>query len=709
MTSENIFLVGNPNAGKTTFFNLLTQSYEHTGNWHGVTVDAKQKMIKKEGKEFNIIDLPGIYSLTSFSFEEQVSIDYLLSKTGKIINICDGNILPRSLFLTLELIECGFLPTLFVNFDDEIVQKGIKYDYKKLSNILGINVVANTYKKTDEIKEDFFGGKFDEKKSSTTLPYIKELPISEVLSVLTKEQKEKIKGRENFFAIKILEDDEKIKSILSPFQQEKIERIKGKKDYSSYICSLRFGYIDYIISQIKKSKENRVYGKFLIDKILLNKFFAFPIFLGIITLIFYITFSSFGSYLSNCLKGILDMLIGRPINAFLIKINSPTWIVGLFSGGIMEGAFSLVSFIPQVVLLFFFLSVLEDSGYISRLSFCFEETLSRFGLSGKSIFTLIMSFGCTTSAVLSARTLEDKNTKIKTIMASSFMSCSAKIPIYAVIGGAFFGKGNILVIVSLYALGVILSLILSSLLSKGVLKSGEKSFIMEFPPYRMPSLRRVGSVIFQNCKAFLVKVSTILLSFSVIVWILQNFSLKFAYIPQNVGEKSILEEIGNLLAPLFAPIGLGSWGIVVSLLVGIMAKEMIVSSIAIINKVPSGADLNAKLGASFVSSAFVINFSQTTALVMMVFSLLYCPCISTIASMKKEMGTKWTIFLIAVQFSIAYGVCFVLYNFLIGGTLAQILMSLGLVLLLILLFVHLYNKNKDSKIPFSCQSCHKCL
>ena len=706
MTKYNISLVGNPNVGKTFFYNMLTSSFEHTGNWHGVTVDKKEKSISVEDVKYNIVDLPGIYSMTSYSFEEQVSIDYLLKFPTQIINICDANVLSRNLYLTLQLLESKLNPTLLINFDKEVQRHGKRYNYKALSNILNVKVVVNNYSSKELAIKDI--NNLFPSKTKHDLPYIKHLPISDVLAVLTPIQKQMYNGKEDFVAIKILEQDENVLSSLNLSDEQKkiIYLISERKNYVEYIASLRYQFIDDLMQKITVKHHDYVYGKFFLDKFILNKFLCVPIFFAIIFAIFYITFSSVGSYLSECLKSFIDSFIGAPIEKWLVCINAPNWIIGLFSGGLINGVGGLVSFIPQVVLLFFFLSLLEDSGYISRLSFCFEDIFYKFGLSGKSIFTLLMSFGCTTSSILTARTIEDKNTKIKTVIASPYMSCSAKLPIYAVIGGAFFGKGNILIIVLLYLLGIIVSLFVSSFLGKNLLPSGNRSFILEFPPYRFPNIKRVVVVILENCKAFLVKVSTILLSFSVIVWIMQNFSFSFKYVPDYVGVKSMLQTIGSFLAPLFAPIGLNNWGIVVSLIVGVMAKEMIVGTMAIINKVPATADFDKQLGLSMMTGTFAIALNPTTAIIMMIFSLLYFPCISTIAVMKKEIGFKWTFIACLIQFALSYCICFVVYNILSGGALAHILLFSALTLLVIFI---LLKSIKYSRTHSSCLSCpHKC-
>ncbi len=696
---KNLTLVGNPNVGKTTIFNKLTKSFEHTGNWHGVTVDVKQKSSYLFNNKADVIDLPGIYSLTSFSFEEQVAIDYLLKNKDEltIINVCDANVLQRNLYLTLQLLEMGLKPCLYINFAREVKKRETIINYDSLQEKLGLPIFCDG-KNLNKLKS-----KIDSLKNNTNikLNYFEKLPLQEILNILNNEQKYFCNLPQNFIAIKILEEDEKIVSALklNSCQDEKIKRILNEKDYKQEISKLRYEFIENILANCIVKKQENIYGKFKIDKIILNKFLSFPIFFAILFLIFYVTFSSIGAQLSSFLKLILDKYVGLPIKNFLINVNSPSWMIGLFSVGIMESVGGLFSFIPQIVLLFLFLSILEDSGYMSRLAFCFEDILYSIGLSGKSVFTILMSFGCSTSAILTARNIEDRNTKIKTAIISPYMSCSAKLPIFAVIGGAFFSKGNIFVIIGLYLLSIVIGILVSLFLDKFVLKSGERSFILEFPPYRFPSIKRVAKLIFENCKQFIVKVGTILLSFSVIVWILQNFSFDFQYVPTSLNSKSILQVIGETLSFLFSPIGLGSWGIVVSLIVGIMAKEMVVSTMAIVNKIPSSTNFDEQLGLSLISGSYAISFSPITAVIMMVFSLLYMPCISTIAMLKKEIGLKYTLLACLIQFSISYLICFVIYNIYLGSLFIKIiLIALSICFICVSVYFSIFKKKK-------CQGC----
>ncbi len=706
--ATEIVFIGNPNVGKTTLYNKITGSFEHVGNWHGVTVEKKEKSLTFDGEKYNFVDLPGLYSTTSYSFEEQVSIDHLLCSQGNIINVCDANVLERNLLLTLELLEFGANPILAINFSDEIKKRKISYNYNILSSLLGCKVITCDNVSRSKLIEEFIHNKA----RKVDLPYLKLLPINNIISILTPNQITLLGRRKNYIAIKLLEQDEFVKGKLelTNEQKTKLSKIVLEKDYVTMLARLRFDYIKDLLSKCQTVEKKSTYGKFAIDKIVLNKYLCLPIFLGLMFLIFYITFSSVGVWLSDLLKTFIDTCIGVPISNFLIKINAPNWVVGLFAQGIIGGVGGLLSFIPQIVLLFFFLSLLEDSGYMSRLAFSFEELFYKFGLSGKSIFTILMSFGCTTTAVLTSRNLEDKNAKIKTAMLSSYMSCSAKLPIYAVIGGAFFGKGNILIIAGLYLLGIVAGLVMASIFNKKILKSGERSFVLEFPPYRFPDFRRIVSVIYQNCKMFVTKVATILLSFSVIVWIMQNFTFKFEYIPTVRSGHSMLETVGEYLAALLRPIGLGNWGIAVSLLVGVMAKEMVVGTMAIVNKIPTSSDFDKTLGVSFLTSGFAIGFTPLTAAIMMIFSLLYLPCISTIAVMRKEIGRKWTFVSCITQFAVAYAMCFLIYNIFSNKFLAQILIGFGAILLVIWLFAYIKKriKSKGFAAAMCCGSCNGC-
>lgn len=645
----NVNLVGNANTGKTTLFNSLTGAHEHVGNWHGVTVEEKAKRYSFKGQEINIVDLPGIYSLTSLSYEEKVAVDYILKTPDRlVVNICDASNLQRNLYLTLGLLELGVPVILAVN---QIDKKPIcKIDYKSLGNMLGIKVIPINARDKSTLGElndailDFGNGQKNSDRK--ILPYIKSLNLD--FSRLGKID-EKLKV---FYAIKLLEKDEEIAKRLNMKTDE-------LSDHIEEVAKTRYGYIDQILSACM-SKQTAVYGRSKFDKIVMNRFLAFPIFLLFLAVAFYLTFFSIGAWCSDGLSFLLDSAF-KPLLSWLTGLfGQSSWIVSFFETAIVGALGSILGFLPQVALLFLFLSILEDSGYLSRIAFVFEDILGKVGLSGKSVYTLLMGFGCSTTAVLTARNMEDKNSKIKTGLLTPYMSCSAKFPIYAVLGGAFFGAKNIFVILGLYLLGVVVAILLSFILEKTLLKSKEQTFILEFPPYRSMSLKRVLSVLWDNVKLFLIRVGTLIVSMNVIVWILGNFSFTFSYVASS-GGASMLESLGKILAPIFIPLGFGSWGLVSALIAGLIAKEVIVSSIAMFNHVDEASE--SLIGSSVKDPTSAVYFSSPSAVIAyLVFSLLYFPCLATASVLSKEIGKKWTFIGIIIELLVAYFVAMMVYN-----------------------------------------------
>lgn len=644
----NVNLVGNANTGKTTLFNSLTGAKEHVGNWHGVTVEEKARRYSFKGQEINIVDLPGIYSLTSLSYEEKVAVDYILKDpTRPVVNICDASNLQRNLYLTLGLMELGVPIVLAVN---QIDKKPLyKIDYAGLERQLGIKVVpinAGDKKSLTMLNEEIVSLK------SKNVDYKKPEYISSF-----KLDKNILRGKVDddlldFYSIKLLEKDEEV---IKKFKLD----AKSLPDRIEEVAKARYDYIDKILASCLTSV-GEVYGRSKFDKIVMNRFLAFPIFLCFLAVAFYLTFFSIGAWCSDGLSFVLDAAF-KPILGWLVGLfGQGSAIVSFFEVAIMGGLGSILGFLPQVALLFLFLSILEDSGYLSRVAFVFEDILGKVGLSGKSVYTLLMGFGCSTTAVLTARNMEDKNSKIKTGLLTPYMSCSAKFPIYAVLGGAFFGASNIFVILGLYLLGVAVAITLSFVLEKTLLKSKEQTFILEFPPYRSMSCKRVFSVLWDNVKLFLIRVGTLIISMNVIVWILGNFSFTFAYVP-NAGGASMLESLGKILSPIFIPLGFGSWGLVSALIAGLIAKEVIVSSIAMFNHVDeaTGGDIQASIkdptsAVFFTSPAAVLSY--------LVFSLLYFPCLATTSVLSKEIGKKWTFIGIVIEFFVAYFVAMIVYN-----------------------------------------------
>ena len=666
-----ILLVGNPNTGKTTLFNSLTKSNEHVGNWHGVTVSEKEKPFSAFEKKFVLVDLPGLYSLTPLSYEEEVASKYIFENSScPIINICDINNLKRNLFLTLQLKEVSSEIILFVNtFQNIKNNKTLKEKIKQAESAL---------KKLD-IK--FFIGNAENKKD---IQKFKKLLLN--LKLNTNNQ------------IKKIENKYKKENNLNFLRENKETFLKINSLFNLEI------------------KEERAYGNSKLDSILLNKYLALPIFFGILFLVFYLTFFSLGAALSDLLRELIQNVIGGQIVSWLRSVCSVAWVVDLVETGIIGGVGSILSFLPQVILLFFFLSLIEDSGYLARVAFLFEDIFAKVGLSGKSVYSLLMGFGCSTTAALTARNMEDKNAKIKTAILTPYMSCSAKLPIYAVIGGAFFGASNVLIIFGLYMLGVVVAILLSLLLEQKVLKSKAQSFILEFPAYRLPSIKRTFKILWENVKLFLIRIGTVIFSLNLIVWLLQSFSFGFKFVPTE-GGTSMLKAIGTIIAPIFVPLGFGNWGAASALVAGLAAKEIIVSSIAMFNGVDVlGDSMKSQTMRSITSPLSVVFFTPASALSFMVFCLLYSPCLATISIFKKEIGGKWTAISVALQFAIAYILALLTYNIyrLVEGLGAvnSIFIFFGIGLVLVCLF-YLYLKLKKRnfcsycKDKSSCKNCRK--
>ena len=706
---KEILLIGNPNTGKTTLFNNLTKSNEHIGNWHGVTVEEKRKKFNAGGEDFELVDLPGIYSLTALSFEEQVAVDYILNGSDKLmINICDLNNLQRNLYLTLGLLELGANILLAINTMGS-KRPFNEVDVYKLKEELGVEVfLFNASSKKDILELKLLIKKMSDKPKKGIMPsYINKLENYQEFKLIKNSLNVKEKDRLNFYTIKILENDQKI--IEKCGFNNKNSKLNA--DFIQKIAKIRYEYISCISEKAIKKIQRRAYGESKIDKIILNRFLSIPIFLGIMALIFYLTFFSVGAFFSSILSDFIQNVIGANLVNFIAGVCDIPWVIGLFENGIVAGLGSILSFLPQVVLLFFFLSILEDSGYLARLAFSFEDIFKKLGLSGKSVYTLLMGFGCSATAALTARNMEDKNSKIKTAMLTPYMSCSAKLPIYAVLGGAFFGASNIFIVFSLYLLGVVVAIILSMILEKTALKSKNQSFILEFPPYRMPSFKRVLNIIGDNLKQFIIRIGSVIFAMNIIVWLLGSFSFSFTYVP-DTGGVSMLESIGKFLAPIFIPLGFGNWGATSALIAGLVAKEVIVSSIAIFN----GIDVNAgsmteQVQSSILNPNSAVYFTPASALSYMVFCLIYMPCIATMSVLNKEIGTKWTVISIIIELVIAYLLSLVvynLYNFInIFGFGYFAILLIGLIIIgvsVTFIIKHLKSKDKCKVCGYKCKN-----
>lgn len=720
MESNEVILLGNPNTGKTTLFNTLTKSNEHTGNWHGVTVDSKNKNFSVENNNFTLVDLPGIYSLTPLSFEEEVAVNYLYNhKKTLVINIVDINNVYRNLYLTQELILLNQPTILVINETSKPHDAIYKVDVKKLEKNLGIKVIKinaeniqdvnilkkeilNYYKNNNlnNIKKQEFFNENDNKINNL---------LQETTKLIKNNYTDKLMLNNRYLAYKCLENDQIIIDKLNLSQEQKNRLINLQKQTSiDDLIELKYTKIEQLLKDCSCVKKDKTYGKSFIDKIVLNKFLCLPIFLGILLAIFYFTFFSVGAFLSEKLSFFVQDTIGNAILSLVKSITSSEIIYDFFSTAIIGGLGAVLSFLPQVVILFLCLGFLEDSGYLSRVAFSLDDIFSKIGLSGKSVYTLLMGFGCSTSACLTARTMEDKNSKIKTAMLAPYMSCSAKLPIYAVIGSAFFGASNVFVIFALYMLGVVVAMLLSVFYEKTFLKSKEQSFILEFPPYRITKPKRILFLLTDSIKTFVIRIGSILVSVNIIVWILSSFSFSFAFVPTSGGQ-SMLESLGKILSPIFIPLGFGSWGATSALLAGLIAKEIIVSSIAMFNGVASSDNsYNNQISSSLRIATNAVFFTPASALSYMIFCLLYSPCFSCVAVLKKEIGKKWTFISFFVQFAIAYLTALIIYqsvNLILNKGIALFLLFAVVFLSVLLSVIFLVKKIMYKK---TCKSCRKC-
>ena len=479
-------------------------------------------------------------------------------------------------------------------------------------------------------------------------------------------------------------------------------RYKINNFFPEVFIKEKYEFIDKNLT--KKTLKNTFQKTKILDKIFLNKFLAVPMFLLVMLSVFYLTFFSVGAWLSDGLSYLVQDLVGQNIVLWLKSFCEVPWLIGLVEDGIIGGAFSLVSFLPQVVMLFLCLAVMEETGYFARVSFIFEDIFKSVGLSGKSVYTLLMSFGCSASAVLTSRAVDDKNLKIKTAMLSPYMSCSAKLPIYAVLGGAFFGASNVFVIMLLYLIGVFTALLISVLLDR-FLKSNSSHFLMEFPPYKFPALKKIFAISFLNMKVFLIKVTTIFVSMSIIIWCFGSFDFGFRYVAES-GAQSMLEGLGSFFAPIFAPLGFDEPCAVGALIAGIVAKEIVVSTIAIFNGINLDGQLDLKSSLKDPSSP--VWFTESSMASYLCFCLLYTPCIASIATLKKEIGIKWTLISILIQFASAFIMSFVVFNVynlsLKIGLLSTTLSVFAVLVILLAVFRTIGFFRQKNK----CKMCGKC-
>ncbi|MGN1343366.1 MAG: ferrous iron transport protein B [Traorella sp.] len=659
----NFALIGNQNSGKTTLFNQLTGSNQHVGNFPGVTVDRKDGVFIGHS-DCTLVDLPGIYSLSPYTNEEIVTRDYLMSgEVDCIINIVDATNIERNLYLTLQLIELQIPMVLAINMMDEMKANGGTIKVNEFQKQIGIDCipisaaknegitdlvncaleVARTHKKPARL--DFCSGAMHR--------------CIHGISHMIEDHALAIHMTPRFAASKLIEGDEPLQKQLKLTDNE-IDLIEHSVtememhvglDREAAMADMRYSFIDYLCRDtVKRASESKEYLRSVkIDSILTSKYLALPSFILIMALVFYLTFGPIGSFFADGFATIIDYIISF-VAQLLMDYGLNEVIYSLVVDGIFVGISSVLSFLPVIVILFFFLSILEDSGYMARVAFIMDKPLRKLGLSGKSFVPMLIGFGCSVPAIMSTRTLSSNRDRIMTILLTPFMSCTAKVPIYAVFTLAFFPDHAAEVMILLYVTGILVGILVAFIMNSTIYKGAPIPFVMEMPNYRMPSPKSVLLLMWEKAKDFLTRAFTVIFIGSMIIWFLQSFDLHFNLVSDS--STSILAIIGQAIAFIFKPLGFGNWKAATALISGFTAKEAVVSTLAVLMQTTDEA-----LAVSLSGL-----FTPLSAYSFLLFTLLYSPCIAAIAAAKREMGTRNAILMVVMQCSIAWLVAFVFYQ-----------------------------------------------
>ena len=664
-------LAGNQNCGKTTLFNALTGSNQHVGNFPGVTVDQKIGEIK-DGKSGSVVDLPGIYSLRPYTQEEIVTRDFVLKgKPDGIINIVDATNIERNLYLTLQLLELRVPMVLALNMMDEVRANGGTIDVQELSHCLGIPVVPISAVKDEGVSELLDQAVHTAR--TKTLPKVYDF-CSEESAVhrcihavvhMIQDHADKADIPARFATTKLIEGDENILQQLQLDQNEKellehcIVQMENESglDRNAALADMRYSFIEKVVEicvvKCHESKEHR--RSVQMDKVLTGKYTALPVFFGVMFLIFYLTFNLIGQNLSDFLSlGIdkLTMLADKGLTAYGIN---PV-VHSLIIDGVFAGVGSVLSFLPIIVTLFFFLSILEDTGYMARVAFVMDRLLRKIGLSGRSFVPMLIGFGCTVPAIMATRTVSSDRDRKMTILLTPYMSCSAKIPIYAVFSAAFFPNHAALVMIGLYVTGILLGILLAIVLKDTAFRGQPVPFVMELPNYRMPSAKSVGLLLWEKARDFLERAFTVIFLATIIIWFLQTFDTKLNVVTDSAD--SLLALVGQFISGIFRPLGFNDWRVATALISGFTAKEAVVSTLAVLLNT-STANLGAALGTLF---------TPLSALSFLVFTLLYTPCIAAVTTIRRELGSFWKMLgVVVLQCSVAWLMGMLVYQ--IGGLL----------------------------------------
>lgn len=667
-----IALVGNQNCGKTTLFNQLTGSNQHVGNFPGVTVESKDGVIRSH-KDTTVVDLPGIYSLSPYTSEEIITRDFITKqRPDGIINIVDATNIERNLYLSIQLIEMGVPMVIALNMMDEVRVNGGTIRVKAMSEELGVPVVPISASKNEGIDEliDITIKTAAHKQRPKRQDFCTGPTHRTVHAVahLIEDHAERAGVSPRFAATKVVEGDAPMTEALqlSDKERDSIESsIREMEDALSTdrkaaIADMRYTFIEALCEKtVVKPKENKQHARSVrIDNILTHKYLAIPMFLAIMGVVFWLTFGVIGSFLSDLLAGGLDALTGG-VRSVLTSGGFNPVMISLVTDGILAGVGSVLSFIPTIVVLFFFLSMLEDSGYMARVAFVMDKLLRKIGLSGRSFVPMLIGFGCSVPAIMATRTLPSERDRKMTIVLTPFMSCSAKLPIYGMFTMAFFPDHRALVMIGLYVLGMLLGVGSGLILKKTAYRGNPVPFIMELPNYRLPSGKTVLRLLWDKAKDFLTRAFTVIFIATLVIWFFQTFDWRFNVVADSAD--SMLAGIGHLVSPVFAPLGFGDWRASTSLITGFMAKEAVISTFAVLTGA-SAAELPMALGQLFTPLA---------ALSFLVFTLVYSPCVAAIATVKREMRSGWAAMGVALyQTAVAWIVAVIVYqvgSLIVGG------------------------------------------
>ena len=655
-------LAGNQNCGKTTLFNQLTGSSQHVGNFPGVTVDRKDGTIR--GKENTLVtDLPGIYSMSPYSSEEIVTRNFVLNEHPKgIINIVDATNIERNLYLTMQLMELDIPMVLALNMMDEVRENGGSILVNQMEEMLGIPVVPISAAKNEGIDElvahALHVAKYQERPRETDYCDANEDggAVHRCLHAIMHLIEDHAKAAQipvRFAAAKLAEGDTLILEALKLDQNEKemlehiVKQMETERglDRAAAIAHMRFDFIENICDEtVVKPRESKEHLRSVkIDKILTGKYTAIPCFIAIMGLVFFLTFGVIGAFLQNILEVSIDAL-GGLVDQWMGAANVNSVLRSLVMDGIFTGVGSVLSFLPIIVTLFFFLSMLEDSGYMARVAFVMDKLLRKIGLSGRSIVPMLVGFGCTVPGVMASRTLPSERDRKMTILLTPFMSCSAKLPIYAFFAAAFFPKHSALVMIALYFGGILMGILMALVFRGTLFKGNAVPFVMELPNYRMPGAKNVGHLLWDKAKDFLQRAFTVIFMATLVIWFLQTFDSHLNIVSDS--QESILATVASVIAPVFAPMGFGDWRISTALITGFMAKESVVSTLSVL----------------FGQTAALLGcITPVSAASLLVFCLLYTPCVAAIASIKRELGSRWAVGVVIGQCVIAWVAAFVVY------------------------------------------------